>query len=286
MILRFVPSASFKFWGCFFFSLKIESSHKNHPQRTTQPAVMILYFFPTCNSTVPSVYLFKVLRIICILCSIACLIKDWVFTKWKYSFSLSINIVWKDCSIFIFSKVVSYSWRCGYYRPKTAIMKWTCPLILTSSPIFEWGFFGHPWLLGRVLKNRVCLSFHPSFRLAVTFLGIGLSFFFFFLKFSRLLGAHIWLYVTGPDFFGKNPHCAKMTQIDQKWPKNRDFGLSRKIMSLVLSGICVKWKFIRFINNLQNLHVWEKLSSQVIAKNGTLPMRFQYSLIINVSLIH
>ena len=44
----------------------------------------------------------------------------------------------KDYSIFIFSKVVWCSWRCGYHRPKTAIIKWTCPLILTSSPIFDW----------------------------------------------------------------------------------------------------------------------------------------------------
>ena len=108
--------------------------------------------------------------------AIECFIKDWVFTKWKQSFTLSINIVWKDYSIFIFSKVVSCSWRCWYHRPKT-IIKWTCHLILTSSPIFDWGFFGHLPLLERVLKNRVCLSFHPSFRLSVTFLGIGSLFF-------------------------------------------------------------------------------------------------------------
>ena len=47
--------------------------------------------------------------------------------------SLSISIVWKDYSVFIFSKVVLCSWRCERHRPKTAIIKWTCPLILTSS---------------------------------------------------------------------------------------------------------------------------------------------------------
>ena len=141
MILRFVPSASFKFWG---FSSS-ESSPKFH-RRTIHSAVMILYFFPTCNSTVPLIYPFSVPRIICLLCSIECLIKGWVFTKWKYNFSLSINIVWKNYSVFVFSKVVSCSWRCGYHRPKSAIIKWTCPLILKSSPIFDWGFFGHPSL--------------------------------------------------------------------------------------------------------------------------------------------
>ena len=40
--------------------------------------------------------------------------------------------------------------------------------------------------------------------------------------------------------FGKNLHRAKMTKNCQKWPKNRVFGLFKKIMSLVLSGICVK----------------------------------------------
>ena len=51
-------------------------------------------------------------------------------------------------------------------------------------------------------------------------------------------------------FFGKNPHRAKMTKNGQKWPKNMVFGLFKKITSLVLSGICVKRKFLWFINIL------------------------------------
>ena len=86
-------------------------------------------------------------------------------------------------------------------------------------------------------------------------------------------------------FFGKNPHWAKMTKNGQKWPKNMVFGLFRKITSLVLSGIYVKRKFLWFINILRKLHAWEKSGSQVIAKNGSRPMRFQYSLIVNISLI-
>ena len=54
-------------------------------------------------------------------------------------------------------------------------------------------------------------------------------------------------------------------------------------MSLVLSGNCVKWKFLWFINILQKLHT--QTGSQVIAKKGFWPMRFQYSLIVNISLI-
>ena len=58
-----------------------------------------------------------------------------------------------------------------------------------------------------------------------------------------------------------------------------------RIMSLVLFGICVKLKFLWFINIQQKLHAWEESGSQVIAKNGSRPMRFQYSLIVNISLI-
>ena len=63
------------------------------------------------------------------------------------------------------------------------------------------------------------------------------------------------------------------------------FGLFKKIKSLVLSGICVKRKFLWFINILQKLQAWGKSGSQVIARNCSWPMRFQYSLIANISLI-
>ena len=43
-------------------------------------------------------------------------------------------------------------------------------------------------------------------------------------------------------------------------------GLFKKIMSLVLPGICVNSKFSWFINILRKLHAWEKPSSQVKAK--------------------
>ena len=76
-----------------------------------------------------------------------------------------------------------------------------------------------------------------------------------------------------------------MTKNGQKWSKNMIFGLFKKITSLVLSRIYVKWKFLWFINILQKLHAWEKSGSQVIAKNGSQPMRFQYSLIVNISVI-
>ena len=65
----------------------------------------------------------------------------------------------------------------------------------------------------------------------------------------------------------------------------RVFGLFKKIMSLVLIGVCVKRKFIWLINILRKLHAWEKSGSQDVAKNGSWPVRFQYSLIVNMSLI-
>ena len=76
-----------------------------------------------------------------------------------------------------------------------------------------------------------------------------------------------------------------MTKNCQKWPQNMVFGLFKKIMSLVLSGICVKGKFLWFINILQKLHAWKKSGSQVIAKNVSWLMNFQYSLMVNILLI-
>ena len=60
--------------------------------------------------------------------------------------------------------------------------------------------------------------------------------------------------------YGKNLHQVKMTKNGQKW-------LFKKIMSLVLSGICVKWQFLWFTNILWKLHAWEKSGSQVSQKS-------------------
>ena len=83
------------------------------------------------------------------------------------------------------------------------------------------------------------------------------------------------------NFWKKSP-LGKITKNGQKCPKNRVFGLFKKIMSLVLSGICVKRKLLWFINILRKLHALEKSGSQVIAKNCSWPMRFQYSLIVSM----
>ena len=92
-----------------------------------------------------------------------------------------------------------------------------------------------------------------------------------------VLAVHIQLHVTGEDFLEK--YDVKKDQ------KTMFFGLLKKIKSLALSGIGVKRKFLWSFDILQKLHAWEKSRSQVGAKNGCWPMRFQYSLIVNVSLV-
>ena len=121
-------------------------------------------------------------------------------------------------------------------------------------------------------------SIHLSFCVSVSFLRI-----------DSLVFSETWHGVTGPyivtcdsRIFSKKSPPGKN---NQKWPKNRVFRFFKKIMSLVLSGICVKRRFLWFINNLRKLHAWEKSGSQVISKNCSRPVRFQYSLIINISLI-
>ena len=82
-----------------------------------------------------------------------------------------------------------------------------------------------------VLKNRVCLSFRSSFHLYVSFLGIGSLFF------SETQHA-----VRGPSIvicdswiFWKTSLFGKMTKMVKNDAKKGFW-----IMSLVLSGICVK----------------------------------------------
>ena len=73
-----------------------------------------------------------------------------------------------------------------------------------------------------------------------------------------------------------------MTKNGQKWSKNMVFGLFKKIMSLFLSGICVKWKFLWFVNILQKVHAWEKSGFQVIDKMAVGQWDFS---IVNISQI-
>ena len=69
------------------------------------------------------------------------------------------------------------------------------------------------------------------------------------------------------------------------WSKIRVFGLFKKTKSSFFSEIGIKHKFLWFINILQKLHACKKSGSQFMAKTGSRPMRLQYSLIVNISLI-
>ena len=179
MILRFVPSGSFKFWGvCFLENRVILWVSINYPKPILKELFNLQLW--SCTFFQHVTVLFHLYTFLKFLESFAYCVRLSAslrtgFHKMKIWFpSCSINIVWKDYSIFIFFKVVSCSWRCGYHRSKTTIIKW---IILTSSPIFDWRFFEHPSLLRRVLKNRVFQSFHPSFSLSVFFPGIDSLFF-------------------------------------------------------------------------------------------------------------
>ena len=80
-------------------------------------------------------------------------------------------------------------------------------------------------------------SVRLSFHLSIGFLRIGS------LVFSENQHGVRGPYIVVCDragCFGKNTHWAKMTKNSQKWLKIMVFGLFKKIMLLVLSGICVK----------------------------------------------
>ena len=115
-------------------------------------------------------------------------------------------------SILIFSKEVSCTWRCGYHRPKTAIIKWTCPLILTSSPISDWGFFWTHVLVEKGPENRV--SFLPSILLSVCNFSQNWLIFFFW-NLACCYGP-IYSYMWQSRIFWKKSPCNKN---DQNWSK-------------------------------------------------------------------
>ena len=116
-------------------------------------------------------------------------------------------------------------------------------------------------------------SFLPSILLSVRkfFQNWLISFFWN----SAWCWGSIYSFLRQPDYLEK-------IHMRQKWSK---MAQKHGSVTLVLSEICVKWKFLWFINILRKLYAWEKASSQVIAKNGSWPVRFQYFLIVNISLI-
>ena len=129
-----------------------------------------------------------------------------------------------------------------------------------------------PWPEESCKIRSVYPSFCPSFRLSVSFLGIGFS--------------KTWHNVRGPYIVVCDSQIfCKKSPSGKKRPQNMVFGLFKKTTSLVLPEICVKSKFLWFINILQKLYTWEKSRSLIKDKNGSRPMRVQYPLFISISLI-
>ena len=76
-----------------------------------------------------------------------------------------------------------------------------------------------------------------------------------------------------------------MSKIVKKDQKTKFFGIFKRIKSLVLTGIGVKRKLLWSFNTLWKLHACKKFGSEVMTNIGSRSMRFQYFLIVNISLI-
>ena len=112
-------------------------------------------------------------------------------------------------------------------------------------------------------RGSVLASFRPPNGLSISLLRIG-SFVFFWNS--------LWCYGSILNYMWQS--SIFLEKIMSKMVKNGYFGLSKKIKSLVLSGIDVKWKLLWSFNILQKLHVWKKSGCQVMDKNSSWPMRF------------
>ena len=85
-----------------------------------------------------------------------------------------------------------------------------------------------------------------SIHVTVIFLGIGSL---VFSETQRGVRGPYLVICDTDEFLRKKPHRVKITKNDQKWPKNRIFGLFKKIKSLLLSGIGVKQKVFMALNH-------------------------------------
>ena len=137
-------------------------------------------------------------------------------------------------------------------------------------PPATWGCWipGHQRLLDpwpRLKESYKMGSVCPSFRLVESFLVIDLLVFSENLKLSLMLGA-IYSCVWQSWIFWKKFPSGKN---GQKWPKNMVFGSFKKITSLVMSGICVKSKFLWFIN------IWKNC---MLGKNLILKLKTEMAL--------
>ena len=148
---------------------------------------------------------------------------------------------------------------------------------------------GSPAVAGRFLWIRVCPCVWPSLRPSVLLSGNFLR--IVSLVFSETLygvRGSIWRCAwQRPIFskkspFGKNDQqCSKMTQSYSFWV----FESFRETYWLVLPGNGAEWKYLWPCGILRKPHMREKSGSQVTAKKWSRPIRFQYSLTVNISLM-
>ena len=132
--------------------------------------------------------------------------------------------------------------------------------------------FGNRALAGRVLWIRsVFPSFRPSFFLTVLAQNWLIRFFWNFVWCS-----HMEMCMKSSVFLKKPPSSKN----DQKRPKNGGFGVFRKICSLVFA--C---KFCRMKVLMTKNCIWTKIWFSRYGQKCCQPIRFQYSLIINISLM-
>ena len=143
-------------------------------------------------------------------------------------------------------------------------------------------------MAGKIVElESVLPSFRPSFRpsLCPSFRQFSGNWrISFFLKLCMVLRADMEMCVR-VRFFLKNPLLAKMTKNGRRWPKIGVKEFFRKIYSLVLSGNDVEWKYLWPFSILPKSHIWENLVLKLWPKMLLANQHFQYSLIVNISLM-
>ena len=143
-------------------------------------------------------------------------------------------------------------------------------------------------MAGKILElESVFPSVRPSFRpsLCPSFRQFSGNWrISFFLKLCMVLRADMEMCVR-VRFFFKNPLLAKMTKNGRRWPKIEVKEFFRKIYSLVLSGNDVEWKYLWLLAFCQNRIFGKNLVLKLWPKMLLANQHFQYSLIVNISLM-
>ena len=123
----------------------------------------------------------------------------------------------------------------------------------------------------RVLLNWGYPSGHPLLQFSWNWI---ISFFWNFVWSKGPIWRCVWQCQM---FFWKNPLATKMSKMAQKW----GFGLFRKIYSFVFSRNSVEWRYLWPFMTVFVAKIWFSSYSEKYSQ----PIRFQCSLIVNISLM-